>query len=39
MITSTGLSLLVYPALLLAAITPVVLIYLVWQDVRENKLW
>lgn len=39
MISAWGLEALVVPALALTCVAPVVLIYLVWRDVRENKLW
>ncbi|SDE19421.1 hypothetical protein SAMN04488071_2257 [Kordiimonas lacus] len=39
MISAAGLSALVVPALALATVTPIVLIYLVWRDVKEKSLW
>ena len=39
MISAAGLAALVYPALALTCVTPFVLVYLVWRDVKEKSLW
>lgn len=39
MMTAAALKALIYPALALTSVTPVVLIYLVIKDVRSGKLW
>ncbi len=39
MISVEGLEALVVPALVLTCVAPVVLIYLVWRDVKEKTLW
>jgi len=39
MITAIGLKLFVYPALTLTCIAPVILIYLMFKDSKEGKIW
>lgn len=39
MITALGLKLLVYPALALTCIAPIVLIALMWKDKRDGNVW
>ncbi len=39
MISALGLAAFVMPALALTCVAPIVLIYLVLRDVKENSLW
>ncbi len=39
MISVLGLEAMVLPALALTCVAPVVLIYLVLRDIKENSLW
>ena len=39
MITPDGLAMLVYPALILTMITPIVLITLLLKDKKDDQIW